>query len=119
MRAASKVSRPAIEITEFIDRTLAGLTSTAGFRFGVLADMYIWGTNQLWADGEVRECLERCRDAGAAFVFVVGDLGTTETEVPRDGGSARLPDVFPETGSPLRSSRSAVNLWRMPWNDCG
>jgi hypothetical protein len=91
------VSRPAIEITEFIDRILAGRASTeGGFRFGVLADLHIWGSNQLWADGEVRECLARCRDAGAAFVFVVGDLGTTETEVPREGGRARLPDVFNE-----------------------
>jgi hypothetical protein len=91
------VSRPAIEITEFIGRTFAERASTSGaFRFGVLADLHIWGTNQLWADGEVRECLERCRDAGVAFVFVVGDLGTTETEVPREGGRARLPDVFNE-----------------------
>lgn len=88
--------RPTTEITDFIHRALSGRAPSGKFCFAVLADLHIWGSNQLWADDEVRECLERCRDAGAAFVFVVGDLGTTETEVPRGEGKARLPDVFNE-----------------------
>ena len=87
-----------VSITRHIEEVLGQRSIDPGeFSFAVLSDVHIWERKTKWTDQVFRDLLQRCTDAGAAFIFVAGDFGTQQTEAPRGAGVAGLGAVVMET----------------------
>ena len=89
---------PQLAITLHIEKVLEQRQiDPDNFTFAVVSDVHIWERSTEWTDEVFRGLLQRCTDAEAAFIFVAGDLGTQQTEAPRDGVVTGLADVVTET----------------------
>ena len=89
---------PILSLTRYIEDALGQKSiDPDDFSFAVISDIHIWERSTGWTDEIFRDLLQRCTDAGATFIFVVGDFGTQQTEAPRGDGIARLADVTVET----------------------
>jgi hypothetical protein len=89
---------PTLPITRYIEEVLGRKpVDPDDFSFAVISDVHIWERSTDWTDQVFRDLLQRCTDAGAAFIFLAGDFGTQQTEAPREGVSTRLADVVVET----------------------
>ena len=89
---------PIFSITQYIEKVLGQESvDPDDFSFAVISDVHIWERKTDWTDQVFRDLLQRCTDAGAAFIFLAGDFGTQQTEAPRAGVVTRLADVVVET----------------------
>ena len=87
-----------VTITRHIEKVLGQRSIDPDeFSFAVLSDVHIWERKTKWTDPVFRDLLQRCTDAGAAFIFLAGDFGTQQTEAPRGAGVTGLADVVAET----------------------
>ena len=68
---------PILSITRHIEEVLRlKSVDPDNFSFAVVSDVHIWERKTDWTDQVFRDLLQRCTDAGAAFIFLVGDFGT-------------------------------------------